>query len=223
MQKKEKERDFREWQRSEGEIRKAEEDTKTKEQINKVEKFERSEISGRGVYENKDNLLSKDELEQKKALEVLLPGNSKPFVRSEAKKDWIQTSFWVPEMTPGVKKELKTKPDMRLDCPAKTSDDHKVKVKRLVSLKLNTTESDEYQCYLCKRALCHQKIAALRGCGHTMCLSCITKYCSEEKQCIVCNKAIKSKKDIIELQESGTAYSSHSKVETQISKPVFNC
>jgi hypothetical protein len=43
--------------------------------------------------------------------------NKDTIVRNEAKKEWIKTSFWMPENTPQVKDEGAQAPSKTLFCP----------------------------------------------------------------------------------------------------------
>ena len=53
-----------------------------------------------------------------------------------------------------------------------------------------------------------------------MCKKCIDDYCKDES-CMVCSKPMKQE-DVINLLESGSAFSSHNKVEAEKYYPVFN-
>ena len=58
--------------------------------------------------------------------------------RQVAKKDWIKTSFWMPENTPDMPvEEMKEPPaKAKLECPFSKQDSHKIKIKELVKIKL---------------------------------------------------------------------------------------
>ena len=76
----------------------------------------------------------------------------------------------------------------KLNCPAQDSgDNHHIKLKELVRLKLEENEHKEYICWLCKKPLVHQKICALRKCGHVMCKDCVFKFCKSEKNEMMCS------------------------------------
>jgi nitric oxide synthase-interacting protein len=74
-------------------------------------------------------------------------------VRSEAKKDWIKTSFWMPENTPEVKDEDGKPPCKTLFCPIfdqmEPKTKHPIRVKELVSLHFGP----DYTCWLCSKVL----------------------------------------------------------------------
>ena len=87
----------------------------------------------------------------------------------DEKKDWIKTSFWVPEQTPGIERKLPPEPTLKLECP---TTQHIIRLKKLVKLRINMSEDRQYNCYVCKKNLNFQKIGAIKGCGHTMCVVC---------------------------------------------------
>lgn len=77
-------------------------------------------------------------------------------------------------------------------------------------------------CVLCvNKTLNQQKIAALKKCGHTMCLECIKQYCLPDNACAECSEKCKPK-DVINLKESGTAFAAHNEVEAKQYAPAFN-
>ena len=51
--------------------------------------------------------------------------NKNTVVRNEAKKEWIKTSFWMPENTPQTKKDGPKAPSKSLFCPIHDKDDEK--------------------------------------------------------------------------------------------------
>ena len=155
-------------------------------------------------------------------------GNGLAFVKKE---EWIKTSFWAPDNTPDAGPQNAIKPpSKKLACPAvaNTDEAHSIKVKELVTLKLQSETNKNgdksfYSCWVCTKQLGHQKIACLKGCGHVMCKQCILEFClKDNSKCFVCEKKIENgKKDMIDLIESGSAFASHSKVEATIFKPSF--
>ena len=100
--------------------------------------------------------------------------------RDEEKKEWIKTSFWAPDNTPlAAKAEVKA-PARDLYCPAVPQDDqknaHTLRLKDLISLKLDENDLHEYICWTCQKPLVHQKISCLRSCGHTFCKDCLLQF-----------------------------------------------
>ena len=65
-------------------------------------------------------------------------------------------------------------------CPAARSgekkEDHKIKLKELIGLKLDENDLHEYVCWTCQKPLVHQKISVIRKCGHVMCKECILQF-----------------------------------------------
>lgn len=66
----------------------------------------------------------------------------------------------------------------------------------------------------------HQKICAIKKCGHAFCKDCVFKFCKVEGKkddlcCSVCDKSF-AVKDLIDLKESGSAFASHSNVEAVV-------
>ncbi len=102
--------------------------------------------------------------------------------KDEEKREWIKTSFWAPDNTPLAKDskiEVSQAPLKNLYCPAlsiSNKDAHKIKVKELISLKLDVNELQEFICWTCQKALVHQKISTSRKCGHVMCKDCFLKF-----------------------------------------------
>ena len=150
--------------------------------------------------------------------------------RDEEKKEWIKTSFWAPDNTPMTAKAEVNAPSKHLNCPAIPQDDqknaHTLRLKDLVSLKLDENDLHEYICWTCQKPLVYQKISCLRGCGHTFCKDCILQFglnknTQTEGQCPKCDTKFSKKKDLVDLKESGSAFASHSNVEATIYKPSF--
>ena len=150
--------------------------------------------------------------------------------RDEEKKEWIKTSFWAPDNTPLADKAQVKAPARDLYCPAVPQDDqknaHTLRLKDLISLKLDENDMHEYICWTCQKPLVHQKISCLRSCGHTFCKDCLiqfgyTKKTQAEGHCPKCDALFSKKKDLIDLKESGSAFAAHSNVEATIYKPSF--
>ena len=92
----------------------------------------------------------------------------------------------------------------------------------MIPLKIKLdSEEKEFICPICKKTLSQQKLAALKKCGHTMCLDCIKKYCIQDKTCAEWSEKWK-KKDVILLKESGTGYAEHNQVIAEAYVPAFN-
>ncbi|CAI2371699.1 unnamed protein product [Moneuplotes crassus] len=225
QQKKDKEKEIEIWERQEQAKRLLAEKEEQDKFVKKVEQFERKETlpSGSKIdlqeheFEVK-GIVKEEEKERILAIKKLQEKQLQP----DEKKDWIKTSFWVPEMTPQAHKTEVKKPTRKLLCPSHAADDHFLKLKNLIDLKIKLdSEEKEFICPLCNKTLSQQKIGALKKCGHTMCLDCIKKYCLPDKACTECSEKLK-KKDVIFLKESGTSFASHNKVEAERYTPAFN-
>lgn len=89
--------------------------------------------------------------------ETLKEIQSKDFeiLRDVAKKEWIKTSFWVPENTPILKDDRQAKiPSRKLICPIYDKNDakskHVIKFKELISLKFSAEKGkNQIMCWLC--------------------------------------------------------------------------
>ena len=148
-------------------------------------------------------------------------------MRQVIKKEWIKSSFWMPENTttaddnlPTLKEQQEASKSGKLMCPIGGDHTHPIKVKDLVTLKLQEeiiidkqgNKVIKFCCQLCMKHLNSQKIVALKGCGHVFCKKCATTFMEKDKsmRCTECNKTIKSTKEIINMKESGTSFAAHS-------------
>jgi hypothetical protein len=61
-----------------------------------------------------------------------------------AKKEWIKTSFWMPENGTEVSNDIKA-PVSKLVCPFSKDQGHTIKVKDLIKLDI----SEDMTCWLC--------------------------------------------------------------------------
>ena len=137
--------------------------------------------------------------------------NKDTVIRNEAKKEWIKTSFWMPENTPQAKDEGPVTPSKSLCCPIFDKGDlstrHQIKLKELTSLHFNT----DLTCWFCSKTLQHQKISVLKSCGHVYCTSCLKQYCKQS-----CTHCEKKNEGVINLKETGSSYAAHNKVESKV-------
>lgn len=115
--------------------------------------------------------------------------------RTEERKDWIKTSFWAPDNTPMTADKAVKAPSKEMYCPAIPVEDkehaHPIRMKDLIPLKLDENDLHEYVCWICQKALVHQKISVLKKCGHVSCRECILKFAlqkdSKEGRCMKCD------------------------------------
>lgn len=98
--------------------------------------------------------------------------------RDEEKKEWLKTSFWAPDNTPMVNDSKIEAPSKKHYCPAVALEDkdgkHQIKMKELISLRMDENDLHEYICWTCQKPLGLQKIGVMKRCGHAMCKTCIT-------------------------------------------------
>lgn len=95
--------------------------------------------------------------------------------------------------------DLLTKPNAETSCPA---GNHTLRHKQLINLKFcdnkEGEKSNKYQCWVCSRTLTNtNKSAALKTCGHVMCVTCLDKL-KKDKACPQCSKQY-TEKDIINI------------------------
>ncbi len=114
-----------------------------------------------------ERVLDEEKKEKQKIIDVINEHKTDP----ATKKEWIKTSFWAPEMTPMTEPTRRTAPpDPRLKCPSHAKAGHWIRLKDMIDIKLEETDKGEFCCWVCKDTLGHQKIVAIKQCGHTMCL-----------------------------------------------------
>ncbi len=81
--------------------------------------------------------------------------------KDEEKREWIKTSFWAPDNTPLAKEQNNDEPkppSKNMYCPAvsvSNKDAHKIKVKELITLKLDANDLEEFVCWTCQKPLVH--------------------------------------------------------------------
>lgn len=176
----------------------------TKKLIKKYEEQEKSKELKKRQKDNNDNMI--------KAIEIY----------HENKKHDLKKCFWNWEHLEPFVKEIKERPKNVLYCPACVNK-HIIGSKEYINLQMNITNSekkDKYICPICKKVFGIQKIIALKTCGHVFCLKCLEDICKEDKNCPSCNKKF-IKADKILLKFTGTAYSSHNKVTSQVYIPSY--
>lgn len=210
------------------------------EMVSQIEKFNRVEMGIAKAQATQDQLkLSQLDANEQEKHKVIAELKDKSFnvMRQVAKKEWIKTSFWMPENSNTDKavekkqseieetKQEVRKAKLKMTCPyapiTSTNESHSIKFKDLVTLKLREDSSEgkaSFVCQVCTKKLGHQKVVALRQCGHVMCKSCCDRFVMPSKKsdgqdgrCPQCNSKVKDRKrDIIRLHESGSAFASHS-------------
>eukprot|EP01017_Pseudomicrothorax_dubius_P007653 TRINITY_DN12406_c0_g1_i1.p1 TRINITY_DN12406_c0_g1~~TRINITY_DN12406_c0_g1_i1.p1 ORF type:complete len:293 (-),score=65.52 TRINITY_DN12406_c0_g1_i1:108-986(-) len=126
------------------------------------------------------------------------------------REDKVKQSFWIPETTPDHAKKAEDKPSKKLTCPG--SKPHEIKLKEVIKCQLARV-GDVFLCHSCKDELAHQKISVIRRCGHVLCTKCVVSFCKTNETCLVCSGRFNFNLDVINLEESGSAFASHNAVE----------
>lgn len=194
----------------------------------RLEEFERNELKiGALVDPTQKSAFNRPEEDQKAKTIAELKAKRGGNVQA-GKEELVKTSFWVPETTPtallpadqskkdgsGAQKEEKR----RVMCPG--SKPHPLKMKQIYKCDIRSV-GDRLICHACQKDLVFQKIAMIRTCGHVMCKSCIDTLCKDEI-CLVCSQHFRSKLDVIELETTGSSFTSHNDVEAKKYTPAFH-
>jgi nitric oxide synthase-interacting protein len=123
-------------------------------------------------------------------------------------------SFWVPSKGPEAIVEDMKKPSEETMC---IEGNHPLRLKQLIKVHFHEIKAPGSggditavkQCPICRKEFTNsRKIALLKGCGHVVCMQCVTDYVSKERKCFVCTQPA-GEKDVIKLQEGGTGYVDH--------------
>ena len=83
-------------------------------------------------------------------------------------------------------------------------------------------DSCRFVCPACLKPFKHQKVIAIKACGHVMCADCFKKFVGTSKQCFVCQSPVVKKKDFIQMEAGGTSFSSHNKIAVKVYTPTEN-
>ncbi len=168
VQKKEIKKRIKTWQNQQKKLSLEEDSKLRKEKQIKMDSLKAIEdnIAKVDTETNIENFLPDDTILQMKTIEEVAESKNK--IKLIEKSEMIENCFWLPERTPEFNKIDTRRPSELLYCPLKDND-HAIKLKNLISLKLKEEDSEKYSCSVCHRDLSVQKIVALRTCGHVMC------------------------------------------------------
>merc|ERR1712228_253972 len=137
--------------------------------------------------------------------------------------------FWIPSLTPNAAVKSLKQPRKNTYCPGCNQS---LKRKQLIPCKFtlcvqdkqnqNKANNNLFECGSCAKILTNAtKSACLSKCGHIVCLSCIQKFVSKNKCCVVCDEPVK-KKHVIILSCGGTGFAAHgNKIEATKKSAVF--
>jgi nitric oxide synthase-interacting protein len=113
----------------------------------------------------------------------------------------------------------KKKPDLPKDETIDPSCMKPLKLRQLIDVHFTPVKNskDKFQCPACSKEF----VGGLKGyvlstCGHTVCSTCSPKFILTEMKCIVCSEKLTSKKDLIEIQGTGTSFAASSGEKTKI-------
>jgi nitric oxide synthase-interacting protein len=143
-------------------------------------------------------------------------------IYKENKNHDLKKCFWNFEHLNPFVKEIKEKPKNVLYCPA-CENRHIMGSKEYINLNMiinNDDKKNKFICSICEKILNIQKIIALKKCGHVFCLKCLEDVCKGDENCPKCNTQFIASDKIL-LKFTGTSYSSHNKVTSQIYIPSY--
>ena len=151
QQKKEKQQEIDNWERSQHEKVLLDERNKQQELADKIQKFEKLETQPKGDRLDREQIELEEMNEEDRAKAIVAKSRLNKEFNKEERKEWIKTSFWANDPSTSVKKKEKEKPVNRLICPSHESQDHFIKMKNLVNLTLTPVEDGkEFMCPICK-------------------------------------------------------------------------
>lgn len=136
------------------------------------------------------------------------------------RQDFRKGSFWCAEETKTAKDAELKKPDTVPKCPMSGK---KLRLKELIPLNLEVADEEllkqgggrgMYRCAVSKKSITHQKVVVIKPTGVVL-LEAMLKDCVYPTMtCPITSKKI-TKKDILNLQAGGTAFSAHNEVEAK--------
>eukprot|EP01071_Lankesteria_metandrocarpae_P013737 Lankesteria_metandrocarpae@DN7551_c0_g1_i1.p1 len=144
-------------------------------------------------------------------------------VKAERRKN----NFWIPENTPTAKAIEPLPPKKHLQCPISGVD---LRLKDLITLKpdviqeaanavaANSGKSTRWICPYARKVINHQEAAVVLPTSQVVLMECAKKFILGEHKS---GKEVFKPSDIVLLQSGGTGYSTHSKVESQVYRPVL--
>ena len=141
----------------------------------------------------------------------------------EKKARLAETNFWMPEVySPDAGPKLLEKPDKCPRCPItgkflRSKQLYPVKFARDSTVTFG--DPGNIVCSISQKAITHQHATLLRVCGHVLLSSLVKDLVVRNMRCPACNAKIKHGKDLINLKQGGTSFSSHSKVQTSKYRP----
>jgi len=132
-----------------------------------------------------------------------------------------EASFWAKNNTPTAAPSELAKVDTTTKCPMSGK---KLRVKDLIPLKMEVTDQkmlDEgggrgvYCCAVSKHPITHQQAVVLKTSGVVVLESVLEDCVFKDMRCPITGTKLKSKVDVLKLQQGGTGFAAHNKVEAK--------
>ena len=73
-------------------------------------------------------------------------------------------------------------------------------------------------CPACLKPIVYQKTYLIAACGHVTCEACTRRFVVPDKKCFECAVEVRSKKDIVALQQAGSSYVAGKGTVAEVSK-----
>merc|ERR1712159_826092 len=137
---------------------------------------------------------------------------------TEKRKEFLNSNFWVPTMTPDNLKSTIAKPEKR---PRSPMSGQPLKLKDLIPLNLledSDGEKGSFICAVSKKELKHQKVVLIKSSGQVMLRKCFDELAKPEMKCPVTGISFKEE-DVIDLKTGGTGFSAHNEVVAKRYRP----
>ena len=183
-----------------------------KQEIKKITKKYEEQEKEKLDKNNMENKKEKEETKMIKAIDIY----------HDNKHHDLKKCFWNFEHFNPFVPEIKEKPKNVLHCPA-CENRHIMGSKEYINLNMKLIENEKknkFICSICEKVLNIQKIIALKKCGHVFCCKCLEDVCKGDENCPLCNTKFIINDKIL-LKFTGTSYSSHNKVTSQIYIPSY--
>jgi len=130
-----------------------------------------------------------------------------------------EKSFWAPETTPSAAPTEVQKVDTTTKCPMSGK---KLRIKDLIEVKFDVLDEDTrrtgggrgvFCCALTKHALTCQQAVLIKPSGQVVLESVLEDCVYKEMKCPITGIKLKSRDDVMKLQQGGTGFSAHNQVE----------
>lgn len=216
------------------EAKKYEEQERKKERLAQAEK-RKAELKEIEDFTKADQGLLSSDARHKRALErseARIPGapdDERPEKRLRDgellvvdKAQQREKSFWAKETTPNAAPTELTKVDTATRCPMSGK---KLKVKDLIPLKLEILDQKTFDsgggrgvfcCPVSKHSIVHEQAVLIKPSGWVVLESILKDCVYPEMKCPVTGVKLKGKEDIMKLQQGGTGFAAHNKIDAKV-------